>query len=149
VLYETMRLYPPVWFMVRQALETDCIGGHEIPANAFVLISAYTTHRHRDYWDNAEQFDPERFTPQTTRDRPVGAYIPFAYGRHLCLGQHFAMMENVLIMATMAQNYHLIPVAGHPVEPHPALTLRIKDGLMATPVARADSPRSHSAVADS
>jgi cytochrome P450 len=139
-IHETMRLYPPVWFMVRQALHSDCIGGHEVPAKAFVLVSAYTTHRHPDFWKDPERFDPEHCTPEAMKQRPPGAYFPFAGGRHLCLGHHFAMLESVLIVATMAQAYQLQLVPEHAVVPHAALTLRQRDGMLATPGAHSAAP---------
>jgi cytochrome P450 len=132
VLQESLRLYPPVWFMVRKASADDEIAGYKIPSNAFVVVSPYTTHRHPEYWENPEQFDPERFTPELSARRHRHAYLPFAGGRHICLGIHFAMMEGQLITATIAQQYRLKLLPGHPVEAQPALTLRQRHGLMVT-----------------
>lgn len=89
VFQEAMRLYPPVWVMIRKAVEADEICGYPIPAGAFVLVSAYTTQRHPEFWPDAEKFDPRRFSAGAPK-RPLYAHFPFAGGRHLCLGLRFA-----------------------------------------------------------
>jgi cytochrome P450 len=132
VLQETMRLYPPVWFLFRQSLQEDEIDGYRITANAKVVVSPYTTHRHPAFWPNPEQFDPERFTPENSQGRPRYAYLPFGAGRHLCLGNNLAMMEGQLVLATIAQRYRIEPVPGHAVKPEPLITMRMRHGLMAT-----------------
>lgn len=130
VLNETMRLYPPVWVMVRKAVEDDEIAGYPIPAGAFVLVSAYTTHRHPDFWPQPEQFDPERFSPEKTQQRPIYAHFPFAGGRHLCLGLRFALIEGQMILAALAQRFELHALPNHAVVPQPVLTLRQQQGLL-------------------
>jgi cytochrome P450 len=132
VLQETMRLYPPVWFLFRQSLKEDEIDGYHIAANAKVVVSPYTTHRHPGFWKNPEQFEPERFTPENSEGRPRYAYLPFGAGRHLCLGNNLAMMEGQLVLATIAQCYRLNPVPGHPVQTQPLITMRMRHGLLAT-----------------
>ena len=89
-------------------------------------------HRHPRYWPDPDRFDPERFAPEVSATRPRNAYLPFGGGRHVCLGNYFAMMEGQLIIATVAQHYRLRLVPGHPVEPHPLVTLRQRHGIMAT-----------------
>jgi cytochrome P450 len=132
VLQETMRLYPPVWFLFRQSLKEDEINGYHVAANAKVVVSPYSTHRHPDFWENPEQFDPLRFTPENSQGRPRYAYLPFGAGRHLCLGNNLAMMEGQLILATVAQRLRLIPMPGHPVQTEPLITMRMRHGLLAT-----------------
>jgi cytochrome P450 len=129
VLEETMRLYPPAWFLMRKAIHEDTIGGYAIPANAFLSYSAYTLHRHPDFWDNPERFDPERFTPERSVSRPRYAYVPFGAGPRLCIGNTFALLESHLILATVAQRYQFTLVPGYPVTPEPALTLRTRSGV--------------------
>lgn len=132
VFEEAMRLYPPVCFMARQAAREEVIGGTNVPARAIVLVSAWTTHRHKDFWEDAGRFDPERFRPDRSRGRHRFAYFPFAGGRHQCIGQAFAMLEGQLILAAVLRRCRLRAVPGHVVEPLPSLTLRLKNGLRVT-----------------
>lgn len=137
VLQESLRLYPPVWFISpRTPLADDVIGGYLIPANSRVVVSPYAMHRHLSYWQNPEQFDPERFSPERSKGRPHYAFCPFGGGHHLCLGNNLAMMEGELILATIVQRYQLRLCAGHPVEPDPLVTLRHRYGLPMTLHAR-------------
>jgi cytochrome P450 len=129
VLQESMRLYPPVWFFNRTAIEDDEIGGYPIPAGSIVTLSPYTMHRHPAFWQNPEGVDPERFTPKRMEGRHRYAYIPFGGGPRYCIGSTFAMMEAQLILATIAQQYRLVLAPGQPVEPEPLVTLRPHDGL--------------------
>jgi cytochrome P450 len=129
VLQEAMRLYPPAWAISRRAIEDDEVGGYLIPAGTTVLVSPYVTHRNPRYWEHSEIFDPERFLPQRSAGRPEFAYLPFGGGPRKCIGDHYAMTEGVLILATIAQRYRLLPVPEHPVEPQPLLTLKPKRGI--------------------
>lgn len=132
VIEESLRLYPPVWSIFRQAEAEDMLGGCRVTAKASMVVSPYTMHRHPRYWPDPDRFDPERFAPEVSATRPRNAYLPFGGGRHVCLGNYFAMMEGQLIIATVAQHYRLRLVPGHPVEPHPLVTLRQRHGIMAT-----------------
>jgi len=132
VLEEVMRLYPPVWVIGRKALADDELGGYHIPANSLVVLSPYLTHHHPDFWEQPEIFDPERFTPKSAANRPRYAYFPFIGGPRMCIGNHFAMMEAQLVLATIAQRYQLRLVPGHTVEPEALVTLRPRDGLPMT-----------------
>jgi cytochrome P450 len=129
VLQETLRLYPPVWFMMRKAVVADQIGDYEIPANSMVLISPYTTQRHPDHWKDPDQFVPERFLPEHQTGRHRGAFVAFAGGRHHCLGHAFAMMEGQTVLAILAQRFRFRPEAGHQVELDPVMSLRQRDGV--------------------
>jgi cytochrome P450 len=130
VIQESMRLYPSAWSISRRALGQDEIGGYHIPANAIVAMSPYTMHRHPDYWPEPERFQPERFEPAQIADRPHFAYFPFGGGARQCIGRHFAMAESLIVMATVAQRYHLELVPDHPVEPHALVTLRPRHGIL-------------------
>jgi cytochrome P450 len=130
VFQEAMRLYPPAWVISRRPLKDDEVGGYRIPAGSTVLISPYVTHRNPRYWDSPEVFDPERFLIQRSAGRPEFAYLPFGGGPRKCIGDHFAMTEGVLALATIAQRYRLLPVPEHPVEPQPLLTLKPKRGIL-------------------
>jgi cytochrome P450 len=132
VLEETLRLYPPAWSFSRNAAEDDEIGGYRVPKGTVVLVSPYTMHRHPAFWERPEAFDPERFTPERSAGRPRFAYFPFGGGPRQCIGNQFAMLEAQLVLATVAQRCRLRVVPGHPVEPEPLITLRLKHGLLVT-----------------
>jgi cytochrome P450 len=132
VLDESMRLYPPVWATSRAPSEPDRIGGYEVTKGALVLLSPYVTHRHPAIWERPDAFDPERFRPEQTATRPRFAYFPFGGGPRQCIGNTFAFTEATVVLAGIAQRYHLEMVPGHPVVPEPLVTLRPKFGLQMT-----------------
>lgn len=132
VIDEALRLYPPVFGFGRKAIGEDALGGYYVPANTFIWLCPYVTHRHPDFWERPEQFDPERFSPEQVAHRPHYAHFPFGGGPRLCIGSNLAMMEAQLITATVAQRYLLRLVPGHPVEPEVSLTLRPRYGLPVT-----------------
>jgi cytochrome P450 len=126
---ESMRLYPPVWGLARRARGEDEVGGHRVSKGSRQIISAYVTHRHPAFWENPEKFEPERFTPDRSKDRPRYAYFPFGGGPRQCIGVNFATIEATLITAMVAQCFDLSLVQGHPVEPQADLTLKPRYGL--------------------
>ncbi|MGO8949827.1 MAG: cytochrome P450 [Ktedonobacterales bacterium] len=130
VIEEAMRLYPPVWSILRRAVADDDIGPYHVPAGTSIFISPYAVHRHTAFWEDPEAFDPERFTPERSGGRPHFAYVPFGGGPRQCIGNTFAMTEAQLILATIAQRYRLRPVNARAVEPNPLITLRPKGGLL-------------------
>jgi cytochrome P450 len=143
VFWEAMRLYPPIWIMERRVLEDDTIGGFRIPKGSSVVLSPYVTHRHPDFWDRPDKFDPGRFTPERSSGRHHYAYFPFGGGQRLCVGNHFAMAEGLAILAILRRAFRLEPVPGRPVEPQPGITLRARHGLwMTVHDAAARSPES-------
>jgi cytochrome P450 len=132
VIAETMRLYPPAWTIERDALGDDNVAGVPVPAGSTVAIPPYLIHRHPEFWPDPAGFDPGRFLPaagaagQTgpAAQRPRYAYIPFGAGRRACIGQSFAELETVLVLASIAQRYRLeLTAAGIP-RPTAAITLR-------------------------
>jgi cytochrome P450 len=129
VIEEAMRLYPPAHTMSRQAVSADIVGGHAVPPGSTILIVPWLLHRHRRWWDDPERFDPERFTPERSAARPRFVYLPFGIGPRICIGASFAMMESVLILATVAQRYRLSLSPGQIVEPVGLITLRPRHGL--------------------
>jgi cytochrome P450 len=132
VFDETLRLYPPAWLITRRALAEDTIGEAVIPADALIIMSPYVTHRHPAYWPNPAGFDPERFRPETAAGRARFAYIPFGGGPRLCIGDSFALMEGPLILAAVAQRFHLNLLPARPVHMDALVTLRPRDGLWMT-----------------
>lgn len=129
VVQETLRLYPPAWIISRKAEQEDEIGGYPIPKGTVVSLSPYVTHRHPGFWEAPQAFEPERFSPPRSENRPPYAYFPFGGGPRLCIGRDFAMQEAMLILAMVAQRYRLELAPGHPVEPEPLVTLRPKYGM--------------------
>jgi len=124
VIEEAMRLYPPAWGFSRRALAADRIGDYELPPGWLVFVIPWVMHRHPNYWDEPERFDPERFSPERNAARPKFIYLPFGAGPRQCIGNHFAMTEAQIIMATLAQRYRLRLAPGQRVEPRPLITLR-------------------------
>jgi cytochrome P450 len=98
--------------------------GYRLPAGSRLMYSPFLTHRHPEFWDNPEGFMPERFAPEIESKRPRYAYYPFGAGSRICLGQHFALLEGVLILADVAQRYRLQAVPGLHVQPEFMGTLR-------------------------
>ena len=130
VIKESTRLYPPVWGFGREALHDCEIGGYRVPRGTQVIVSQWIMHRDARYFEDPESFRPERWTDGSTDGLPKYAYFPFGGGPRLCIGQSFAKMEAVLLLATVAQRFRLSHVPGREtVEPLPSLTLRPKDGL--------------------
>ena len=132
VIKESMRLHPSAWSISRRALADDSIGGYHIPAGAIVALSPYTLHRHPTFWLEPEKFDPERFTPEQEAARHRFAYIPFGAGVRKCIGDQFALMESIIIVPMILQNFRLQLVPDHPIEEHAVVTLRPKQGILMT-----------------
>lgn len=144
VIQESMRLYPPVWGVVRRAVADDEIGGYFIPKGSDVVVAIYATHQHPAFWDNPRGFDPERFLGKAA-ERHHFAYLPFSAGPRACIGSHFALMELVLVVATLAKRFRLDLVPGIPIKMEPSITLRPRPGLrmairMREPSTRSDNP---------
>lgn len=125
VVKESMRLYPPAWIVSRSAIADDEIGGYRIPAGAIVFTSPFVTHRHPEFWDNPEGFDPARFAPGGAAERlPHFTYFPFGGGPRQCIGNSFAMMELQLIVPLVAEQCRLDVVPGYRSQLNPSITLR-------------------------
>jgi cytochrome P450 len=132
VLEEVMRMYPAVWLLPRIAQQDDEIGGYHVPAGADVLICPYTLHRHPDFWDDPDRFDPERFAPGRAAKRARYAYIPFGAGPRFCVGSTLGMMEATVVLATVARDLRLTAPRDFTAFGEPMLTLRIRGGLPMT-----------------
>ena len=140
VIEEAMRLHPPVWLLARMTNAADVVGGYHIEPGMLVFVSPWAIHRHPGSFSDPERFDPDRFFPGRRETIPKYAYIPFSAGQRKCIGDHFALLEAVLILATVVQRFELERVPGRDVEPHCAITLRPRDGLWMTPIGRSDRP---------
>ncbi|MCA9171717.1 MAG: cytochrome P450 [Planctomycetales bacterium] len=120
---ESLRLFPPVWIIARDAVEEDEIDGYHIPARSSVAISQYVTHRHPKFWEQPDVFDPDRFNAERSAGRPRGAYFPFLVGPHQCIGNEFAKLEILLVVAMIAQQFDFELLPGSDVRSVAALTL--------------------------
>jgi cytochrome P450 len=98
---EAMRLYPPAYALGRLVRSDQEIGGYVIPAGSFVAVSQFATHRHPQFWEDAEAFEPDRFTADREAARHPYAYFPFGGGPRACIGSHFAMLEATIAVATL------------------------------------------------
>jgi cytochrome P450 len=132
VLAEAMRLYPPAWLLGRRALKDYEVGGFHIPAGSIVIMSQYVMHRDERYFPEPARFDPERWTTEAKEARPQFSYFPFGGGPRRCIGEGFAWMEGVLVIAALARRWRMRLVPGHPVETQPMVTLRAKHGMRMT-----------------
>ena len=129
VVRESMRLYPPAWGIAREAL-ADCeIGGYHVPKGTQIFMIQWLVHRDARWFDDPEAFRPERWDNDLIKRLPRCAYFPFGDGPRICIGNHFAMMEAVLILATIAGRYRLTIEPGQTLELMPSVTLRPRHGL--------------------
>jgi cytochrome P450 len=129
VIDEAMRLYPPAWGFSRQALADDELAGYRLPRGWLAFVIPYVLHRLPQYWPDSDRFDPERFAPERAAERPKFLYIPFGGGPRQCIGNHFALLEAHLVLATLAQRYRLRLAPGHRVEPWALISLRPRFGM--------------------
>jgi cytochrome P450 len=132
VVDESLRLYPPIWGYTRDAVEDDEVGGYRIPAGSSIFVSPYVTHRHPDFWDNPEAFDPDRFAPHLAATRPRFAYFPFGGGPRQCIGIHMAKLQMQLAIGMIAQHFDLHALPGHAVRYGALVSLRPVNGILLT-----------------
>jgi cytochrome P450 len=129
VVTESMRLYPPVYAFGREAL-ADCeVMGYRIPARTTVFMSQWAMHRDPRWFHEPEKFVPERWADGLAQRLPKFAYFPFGGGPRLCVGNIFAMVEAVLVLATLARRFRFALVPGQQIVPWPSMTLRPRYGL--------------------
>jgi len=117
VFKEAMRLYPPSYTLLRQALHDVEIGNYLVLKGYYTLIPVYMLHRNPDAFPDPEQFDPDRFTPEREQHLPRGAYMPFGTGPRICMGNHLVLMEGPLLLATLAQRVTFELLPGQTIEP--------------------------------
>jgi len=132
VVQESMRLYPPVWGISRRAEQDAEFGGYRIPKDAYVVILPYTLHRHPDWWQEPERFDPARFSATRSEGRHSYAYIPFSAGSRACIGIGMSMLEVQLVLAQLLPQFKVRTLPGHPVIPQPSVTYRPRFGVQVT-----------------
>jgi cytochrome P450 len=128
VVAESMRMFPPAWAVSRLAIEDAMIGDWLVPRGAVVVASQAVTHRDARWWPNPDEFEPFRFHAELKASRPKMSYFPFGGGPRICIGEGFAWMEAVLIVATIAQRWKL-ELVSNDVTPQASITLRPKGGI--------------------
>ena len=129
VIKESMRIYPPVPLMSRQAVAEAKLDGHAVKPGTSLVMPIYAIHRHRRRWEDPDAFDPERFTPEREAKIPRYQYMPFGAGPRICIGNAFAMIEATAMLATMLQHARFAPVAGYEPEPIARVTLLPRGGM--------------------
>lgn len=129
VFAEALRLYPPIWAMSRQAINDFELDSYTIPGGSNVFMSQYLVHHDPRFFPDPYLFIPERWSPNARADYPRFSYFPFGAGPRQCIGESFAWMEGVLVIATIAQKWKMRLIPGHPVELQPLISLRPKYGM--------------------
>jgi cytochrome P450 len=139
VVSESMRLYPPAWIIGRRAIADYPVADYVAPARSLMFMSPYIMQRDARFYAEPLRFEPDRWTPEFKAALPPFAYFPFGGGARKCIGDHFALMEIALVLATVAQQWKMQLVPNHPVVAQPLITLRAKHGMMMTATRRASS----------
>ena len=133
---ETLRLYPPGWLLTRRSIGTDTLSGFSLPPATDILISPYLVQRHPDFWPDPDRFDPDRFLAPSVAARNRFAYLPFGLGPRACIGEHLALVEMHIHVATLAQRFDLELVAGQTIELEPQVNLRTRHPVRMIPHTR-------------
>ena len=129
VFKESLRMYAPIYMFGRQAIEDVELDGYPVRKGTIVLISPYALHHREDLWPNPDVFDPSRFTPEAEQARPREAYLPFSGGPRTCIGNHFALMEGPIVLATLLRRAKFELLGHRPIEPELSATLRPQGGV--------------------
>jgi cytochrome P450 len=124
VFRETVRLYPPITFLPRVALESTRLGDYPVKRGALVIVSPWVMHRHTQYWRDPHRFDPDRFSPEREVGIQAGTYLPFGLGPRVCSGAAFATVEATLVIARLIRDFNFEVVSRGAVRPAARLTTR-------------------------
>lgn len=130
VFREALRLFPPVGFIARETIQPRTMRDKQLPAGAALIISPWLIHRHRELWKTPDEFDPDRYEGDASRDSLRDAYMPFGMGPRVCVGASFALQEAALVLALLARHYRVEPVPGHVPHPVGRLTIRSANGIL-------------------
>lgn len=129
VIDEAMRLYPPAGMLSRTARGADELCGRKVTKGETVILPIYALHRHRLWWENADQFNPENFDPAKAKARNRYLYLPFGAGPRICIGMNFALIEAQIILASLMARYRFTPLPGKVPVPEMVMTLRPAGGV--------------------
>jgi cytochrome P450 len=127
VVHEAMRLYPPAWVLARRLVVERDVCGYALPVGSMLVASPWVVHRDPQWWPQPDAFRPERWLDEA--QRPRYAYFPFGGGPRQCIGNSFAEMEAILVLATLGQRWRVAPAPGARIEPLPLVTLRPAHGV--------------------
>lgn len=129
VLDETMRLYPSIVSLLRRVDRDFEVDGYHFDKGAISLVNIYNLHHHPDYWEEPETFRPERFLEGNKASIQRHSYIPFGIGERVCIGNHFAMMEAMLLLSLLMQHMSFNYVGQAAAVPQLAISLRPQGGM--------------------
>ena len=129
VVFESLRLRPPVWNVARRTVVPFTIGGHELPPGTVVIVSPWVSHHQTRWFEEPEAFRPERWLDEDPRRTHKGTYFPFGGGRRVCIGEHFALMEMQLLLATVVSRFRLDRADDRVIALQPTITIRPKGGV--------------------
>ena len=129
VIQEALRLYPPFWMIDRMAINDDRVGDVVIPAGSMVIVYVYGAHHARRVWDSPEEFRPERFVKEKEKLRTPFTYLPFGGGPRVCIGNHYAMLQILMILSTILRRYAFQLAPRQDVEARAMVILRPKQGI--------------------
>lgn len=137
VIDETLRLYPPVWLFSRKSIEADQLqqetGQVEIPAGADIFLCPYLMHRDARFWEQPDEFQPERFADEKIKERNRHVYYPFSLGSRRCIGEFFSLVDMQLHIGLLARHIRLVHVPDKPVDIEPHINLRSRHSIMMMP----------------
>ena len=143
IIKETLRLFPPNRSTAREAIRDCRLGNYEIPAGSQVVMPQWVVHRDERFFDRANEFIPDRWTPEFEKNMHKYAYFPFGGGPRLCIGRSFAMMEIALVIATISERFEVSLDTQDEIQPIPLVLLRPKNDLKVTLKALTHSPIDH------
>ena len=129
IVEETLRLFPPIWIIGREALDDDVLGGYDIAARSSLAIPPFLVHRHPAYWNAPDRFVPDRFAPENAAKRPKFAYFPFGGGQRFCLGAGLTLLQGPLILATLGQQFHFVARPDFNAQPRATIAVWPANGL--------------------
>lgn len=129
VLLESMRMYPPAWWLAREATEDTELGGYEVPRSTKIILSQWLLHRDSRWFDEPLAFRPERWDGDLIHRLPRGAYFPFGHGPRVCVGRPLAFLEAVLLLAAVARRWRFMPTDRKALRLAASFTLRPRGGL--------------------
>jgi cytochrome P450 len=132
VIQEGLRLYPPFWMIDRMAVADDRVGDVAIPAGSTVIVFVYGAHHAPRYWQDPESFNPERFSKEEVKQRTPFTFLPFGGGPRVCIGQHYAMLQVLMILSDLIRRYDFELAPGQTIEPRPMVILRPRHGIRMT-----------------
>lgn len=132
VIHEGLRLYPPFWMIDRMAVADDQVGGIRIPAGSMVINYVYGAHHYEPNWPDAESFNPGRFTKDAMKSRTPFTFLPFGGGPRICIGNQYAILQILMILAELLRRYDFSLVPEQTIEARPMVILRPANGIRMT-----------------